>query len=148
MWEEPPCERRVAPLPVHPRTLQHTISQRSSEDSWCSASDPELSSDEESDRSAASSTRLVILFLFYSLRRRLSSSTYPSPFSFFIPFINKGASMSRVLAMNINRRIPPSVGRAFSINCSVVTKICRCTAFETAFHRSFFYHFRYEDTFY
>lgn len=31
--------------------------QRSSEDSWCSGSEPELSSDDESDRSAASSTR-------------------------------------------------------------------------------------------
>lgn len=41
------------------RTLQHSISQRSSEDSWCSGSEGELSSDEESDRSAASSTRLA-----------------------------------------------------------------------------------------
>lgn len=37
--------------------MQHSISQRSSEDSWCSGSDAELSSEEESDRSAASSTR-------------------------------------------------------------------------------------------
>ncbi|KAK9730715.1 RhoGEF domain [Popillia japonica] len=67
VWEEPTagCDRRVAALPVHHRhhhnhprtTLQHTVSQRSSEDSWCSASDPDLSSDEESDRSASSSTR-------------------------------------------------------------------------------------------
>ncbi|XP_023013689.1 uncharacterized protein isoform X3 [Leptinotarsa decemlineata] len=56
-WEEPTCEHRVAPPLAHTRTLQHTISQRSSEDSWCSGSDPDLSSDEESDRSAASSTR-------------------------------------------------------------------------------------------
>ncbi|XP_018562299.1 rho guanine nucleotide exchange factor 10 [Anoplophora glabripennis] len=53
-WEEPTCEHRVAPPLAHTRTLQHTISQRSSEDSWCSGSDPDLSSDEESDRSAAS----------------------------------------------------------------------------------------------
>ncbi|KAG5877944.1 hypothetical protein JTB14_034254 [Gonioctena quinquepunctata] len=54
-WEEPTCEHRVAPPLTHTRTLQHTISQRSSEDSWCSGSEPDLSSDEESDRSAASS---------------------------------------------------------------------------------------------
>ncbi|CAH0554522.1 unnamed protein product [Brassicogethes aeneus] len=41
----------------HNRTLQHTASQRSSEDSWCSGSDPDLSSDDESERSAASSSR-------------------------------------------------------------------------------------------
>ncbi|KAJ3642853.1 hypothetical protein Zmor_025602 [Zophobas morio] len=52
-WEETPCEHRVPP-----RTLQHTISQRSSEDSWCSGSDPELSSDGESDRSATSNSRV------------------------------------------------------------------------------------------
>ncbi|RZC33437.1 RhoGEF domain containing protein [Asbolus verrucosus] len=51
-WEEAPCEHRINP-PI-PRTLQHTASQRSSEDSWCSGSDPELSSDGESDRSATS----------------------------------------------------------------------------------------------
>uniref|UniRef100_A0A6P7GEA8 Rho guanine nucleotide exchange factor 10 n=2 Tax=Diabrotica virgifera virgifera TaxID=50390 RepID=A0A6P7GEA8_DIAVI len=56
-WEEPTCEHRVAPPLTHSRTLQHTGSQRSSEDSWCSGSDPELSSDEESDRSGASSNR-------------------------------------------------------------------------------------------
>ncbi|KAJ8984924.1 hypothetical protein NQ317_012170 [Molorchus minor] len=56
-WEEPTCEHRVTPPLAHTRSLQHTISQRSSEDSWCSGSDPELSSDEESDRSAASSNR-------------------------------------------------------------------------------------------
>ena len=54
-WEETPCEHRVPP-----RTLQHTISQRSSEDSWCSGSDPELSSDGESDRSATSNSRSVL----------------------------------------------------------------------------------------
>ncbi|KAF5273968.1 hypothetical protein FQA39_LY01083 [Lamprigera yunnana] len=57
VWEEAVCERRVAPPIAHTRTLQHSISQRSSEDSWCSGSDAELSSEEESDRSAASSTR-------------------------------------------------------------------------------------------
>ncbi|KAF5296367.1 hypothetical protein FQR65_LT10259 [Abscondita terminalis] len=57
VWEEAVCERRVAPPLAHTRTLQHSISQRSSEDSWCSGSDAELSSEEESDRSAASSTR-------------------------------------------------------------------------------------------
>ncbi|XP_056632628.1 uncharacterized protein LOC130442494 isoform X1 [Diorhabda sublineata] len=56
-WEEPACEHRVAPTLAQTRTLQHTGSQRSSEESWCSGSDPELSSDEESDRSAASSNR-------------------------------------------------------------------------------------------
>lgn len=65
VWEDPACERRVAPPLVHSRTLQHTISQRSSEDSWCSGSEPELSSDEESDRSAASSTRYVINKIYY-----------------------------------------------------------------------------------
>lgn len=57
VWDEAICERRVAPPLAHSRTLQHSISQRSSEDSWCSGSDAELSSEEESDRSAASSTR-------------------------------------------------------------------------------------------
>ncbi|CAH1995746.1 unnamed protein product [Acanthoscelides obtectus] len=68
-WEEPttPCDHhnhhphpphpRVAPPLAHTRSLQHTISQRSSEDSWCSGSEPDLSSDEESDRSATSSNR-------------------------------------------------------------------------------------------
>lgn len=56
-WEEPTCEHRVVPTIGHARTLQHTVSQRSSEDSYCSGSEPELSSDEESDRSAASSNR-------------------------------------------------------------------------------------------
>lgn len=57
VWEEASCDKRITPPLVHTRNLQHTISQRSSEDSWCSGSEPELSSDEESDRSAASSTR-------------------------------------------------------------------------------------------
>ncbi|XP_049824110.1 rho guanine nucleotide exchange factor 10 isoform X3 [Aethina tumida] len=58
-WEEPGCgeHHRTAPTLAHGRTLQHTVSQRSSEDSWCSGSEPELSSDDESDRSAASSSR-------------------------------------------------------------------------------------------
>lgn len=81
VWEEPTagCDRRVAALPVHHRhhhnhprtTLQHTVSQRSSEDSWCSASDPDLSSDEESDRSASSSTRLEILYIYVLLQTYL-----------------------------------------------------------------------------
>nr|XP_022918364.1 rho guanine nucleotide exchange factor 10 isoform X2 [Onthophagus taurus] len=57
IWEDTSCDRRMAPPMVHTRSLQHTNFQRSSEDSWCSASDPDLSSDDESDRSAASSTR-------------------------------------------------------------------------------------------
>ncbi|KYB25331.1 rho guanine nucleotide exchange factor 10 isoform X1 [Tribolium castaneum] len=52
-WEEASCEHRVPG-----RTLQHTVSQRSSEDSWCSGSDAELSSDGESDRSATSNSRV------------------------------------------------------------------------------------------
>lgn len=60
VWEEQPCEKRVTPSLIHTRNLHHhnhTISHRSTDNSWCSESDPELSSDEESDRSAASSTR-------------------------------------------------------------------------------------------
>jgi Rho guanine nucleotide exchange factor 10 len=49
-WEETPCEHRIAPG-------TYPIFQRSTEDSWCSGSDPELSSDGESDRSATSNTR-------------------------------------------------------------------------------------------
>ncbi|XP_017779144.1 PREDICTED: rho guanine nucleotide exchange factor 10-like protein isoform X2 [Nicrophorus vespilloides] len=57
VWEEPACERRMVPPLVHTRTLQHSASQRSSEDSWCSGSDPDLSSDEESERSGTSISR-------------------------------------------------------------------------------------------
>lgn len=56
-WDNTTCERRIPTQINHARTLQHTLSQRSSEDSWCSGSDHELSSDEESDRSANSSNR-------------------------------------------------------------------------------------------
>lgn len=52
-WEETPCEHRIAPG-------TYPIFQRSTEDSWCSGSDPELSSDGESDRSATSNTRSVV----------------------------------------------------------------------------------------
>ncbi|XP_018326823.1 rho guanine nucleotide exchange factor 10-like protein isoform X2 [Agrilus planipennis] len=56
-WEEATPERRMAPPLGHSRTLHHSMSQRSSEDSWCSGSDVELSSEDESDRSITSSTR-------------------------------------------------------------------------------------------
>lgn len=58
-WEDQTCDKRVTPSLIHTRNLHHshTISHRSAENSWCSESDPDLSSEEESDRSVASSTR-------------------------------------------------------------------------------------------
>ncbi|KAL3268866.1 hypothetical protein HHI36_007955 [Cryptolaemus montrouzieri] len=51
LWEDTSCDRRIPPTHLgHAHTLQHSFSQRSSEDSWCSGSEHELSSDEESDR--------------------------------------------------------------------------------------------------
>ncbi|KAK9877071.1 hypothetical protein WA026_016100 [Henosepilachna vigintioctopunctata] len=51
LWEDTTCDRRIPPTHMgHARTLQHSFSQRSSGDSWCSGSEHELSSDEESDR--------------------------------------------------------------------------------------------------
>lgn len=46
----------VPPL-MHNRSLQHSASQRSSEDSWCSGSEQDISSDEESERSSTSISR-------------------------------------------------------------------------------------------
>ncbi|XP_045475679.1 rho guanine nucleotide exchange factor 10-like protein isoform X1 [Harmonia axyridis] len=51
LWEDTSCDKRI-PLTHtgHGHNFQRNLSQRSSEESWCSGSDHEISSDEESDR--------------------------------------------------------------------------------------------------
>lgn len=85
-WEDQTCDKRVTPSLLHSRNLHHshhTISHRSTDNSWCSESDPELSSDEESDRSATSSTRyfffhrtILIQFLLPVKRFKAKKFTY------------------------------------------------------------------------